>query len=509
MRSTKLFILLLAFTFPAFTHAQFTPGRYILKLAENQKAAQVNEGRVQIEEPCPDYKLNCSAQIWDIKAIPRKPGHYYIQHVQSRKCITFVVSGTAQQVQDFIRLEPPQPPASMNTQSFSITPAADGKFIIQPDGLQPGETHNDQYLAGSLENALSIGSVIKIDNKNERFNPRNYANLSNIYWSLFSIPKVNISNVTSKQVNVLNAGSTVVTRPSTASPNRLEIDFKTGSDNFEPKDFQENLEIKILVNNQPDLLLTNANNSQAWQNNSFHRVSMQLPADINVDDLTSIKLARRQLGSSDNFKGMAADNWNLEKLTVTATIKNSGPVKRVVLFNKSGNNQGSTLFRFVYEMPKNPNEGTHIEYPLSPIIPAQHSGSSSGTFTATCSATFGTGGDNLEGGSGNNVNILIRFKNSSQTISFTNINSSKKWDNFSVNTVTKNIPNAARYNYDDIKEIELRHTGGGGIFADNWYLDKFSFSINIDGNVKIIIDRVASPIHFFTGDSRKLVLKVE
>jgi hypothetical protein len=50
--------------------------------------------------------------------------------------------------------------------------------------------------------------------------------------------------------------------------------------------------------------------------------------------------------------------------------------------------------------------------------------------------------------------------------------------------------------------VELRHTGGGGIGADNWHVDKIYIVVNRDGINKVLLDKVGAPIHQFTGDAR-------
>ncbi|MCY7290980.1 MAG: hypothetical protein LH615_02250, partial [Ferruginibacter sp.] len=89
------------------------------------------------------------------------------------------------------------------------------------------------------------------------------------------------------------------------------------------------------------------------------------------------------------------------------------------------------------------------------------------------------------------------------------LNSSKSWGNFSEQSCRKVLPNTADLDFNDIKEIELRHTGGGGIGADNWYLDKFKLIISRGLQSKVLIDKAAAPIHFFTGDTRRKIIIVE
>jgi hypothetical protein len=131
----------------------------------------------------------------------------------------------------------------------------------------------------------------------------------------------------------------------------------------------------------------------------------------------------------------------------------------------------------------------------------------SGTSNATLNVTFGTGGDNLEGGN-NNVDITIRFKSSDRVLFIGNVNQTKKLNNFTTETFTREIPNSANIPVNDIKEIEIRHTGGGGMFADNWHVDKIYIVIN-NGFNKVLLDKVGKPIHMFTGESRVKRFQIE
>lgn len=90
-----------------------------------------------------------------------------------------------------------------------------------------------------------------------------------------------------------------------------------------------------------------------------------------------------------------------------------------------------------------------------------------------------------------------------------NINNSVSWGNWTENTVSKEIPNSANIDINDIKSVEIRHTGGGGMFADNWHVDKILISISKDGLSRVLVDKVGAPVHMFTGDTRRKTYTVE
>ncbi len=89
-----------------------------------------------------------------------------------------------------------------------------------------------------------------------------------------------------------------------------------------------------------------------------------------------------------------------------------------------------------------------------------------------------------------------------------NINDSASWGNWSENTVSKEIRNSLTLDINDIKSVEVRHSGGGGISADNWHVDKILINISKNGMSRTLVDKVGAPIHMFTGDTRRKVFVV-
>lgn len=291
--------------------------------------------------------------------------------------------------------------------------------------------------------------------------------------------------------------------------NTINIDFKTGSDNLDHRDFQKNVDVRITIKNKPDLFFENVNKSQNWPNNSIRRFSAELPDNIIVQDITTISVTRGNAnGVWTNVDGAGADNWNLDKLTVTALILENGVSKRYVLADLKSNRP--PLYRFIYEGRNNPC--TNCGYTFSHTFLHQYNSlTPSATTTvpmlAKLSYTIGTGGDNLEGGNNNNVDVTIRMKSSPKVYVLRNINAKRKWNNFTESSRVIEIPNSTMMDLNDIKEVEIRHTGGGGISADNWDVDKILMHIAKDGTTKVLIDKVGTPIQRFTGDSRSLVVR--
>lgn len=118
-----------------------------------------------------------------------------------------------------------------------------------------------------------------------------------------------------------------------------------------------------------------------------------------------------------------------------------------------------------------------------------------------------TGGDDLRGGN-DNLSVIIRLKtNPPRNIELNNINASRNWRNFTQKVTTKTIKDES-FTFDDINDIVLKHSGGGGIGADNWYLDKLRIFLTIAGEKKMVVDEVGTPIHYFTGDSRSKTFEI-
>jgi hypothetical protein len=290
--------------------------------------------------------------------------------------------------------------------------------------------------------------------------------------------------------------------------NKIEVEFKTGEDDLGVRDesIQKNLKITInFKSGATPLVLDNANRNQTWPKNSIRRVSIPLAADADVNDLASINLNRGS--TSNNFEDMVADNWDLKELIVTASVKKDGATKKYRLLKAFGI-LGKPLHRFMAGKSCDCIKTWSFSNPVlisgtQPWIdnrpPPQKT---------TIAAVFGVGGDDLRGGN-DNAKIVIRFKNSPRMLVFNNVNNREGWGNFSSHTVFKEVPGIPALTVDDVKEVELWHTGGGGMGADNWDIDKFTLTITINGASKILVDKVGAPIHRFTGDTRRKTFQIE
>jgi hypothetical protein len=290
--------------------------------------------------------------------------------------------------------------------------------------------------------------------------------------------------------------------------NKLEIDITTGSDNLEPKSTQHNAEIRVILKDRPDVTKQNINDSKEWPNRSTRRIIINLPADVTEADIKELHLYRKRDGLQYVWQLGEKDNWNVDRVRVAAVLLKNGVSKRIPMLETGatrpripGNNSlTKPLFRFVYEGGDNITEGQLFKLLLEPIAQGRMP-APSGTKNTTIKVTLGTGGDDLRGG-GDNVNLTVRFKSSTRVLTINNINQTKKLNNFTEEIFSKEMPNTSDIDLNDIKEVELRHTGGGGIGADNWHVDKIYIVVNRDGINKVLLDKVGAPIHQFTGDAR-------
>ena len=133
-----------------------------------------------------------------------------------------------------------------------------------------------------------------------------------------------------------------------STTDKIDFDFRTGGDNLEPKDCQRNPDLYLYVRGKDPIHIPNMNSGQTWPNNSVRRISIPLDGTIKIEDIESIKISRIT-PTRNNVCGIIADNWNLDKLTVTASIKTNGKTQRTILANIVPPVRGEPVFRFVYE----------------------------------------------------------------------------------------------------------------------------------------------------------------
>lgn len=481
-------LLLLLLFFPSILFAQVTPGRYKLKLATANLYMELTSSNfIRVADDCRANDRNCGKQVWQILTVRGKPNTFQITLVGSGKYLTW---DNEPQVSSSVSLQTRYPVEKIKFQYFLIIPNDKGSYQIQP--ATESTSSNDYYLGANVLAGAHFGVSL--------FNKTATGNIKNAW--IFAPPITPLAPQASPSV--------VVAPP---SDNKIDVDFKTGADNLEMKPFQDNLEIRVILRNRADAILQNANKGQSWPNNSLKRVTIPLPADITVDDIRELHVYRnRKIGGNPTttiFNIAEKDNWNVDKITSTAKIREGGILKSYKFGDFiSPSGSSNPLFRFVFEGGDGKSEGQVFKGFLS-----AHATTIINTARSAITAnpiirieTF-TGGDDLRGGN-DNLNVLVRLKiRPVRNIAVNNINSGQKWGNFSEHKFTKPLT-VPPFTFDDIEDIILRHTGGRGTGADDWHLDKLKITLTIAGETRVLVDEVGAPIHYFGGDSRSKIFQI-
>lgn len=497
-----LFGFVLVFLSSVVVAQPITEGKYGFALVENQQMLQLQNGngRLVTDPTCAANITTCTHQIWIVKKVPGRAECFTLQSAKNNKFLTWSIYtqqklGEANgevQLQNRITEE-----TAKQTQEFFIYEATNG-ITIRAALTDPRFASNNNFLV-AVNNFIptATGGIVGIDNKT--LNIDRFSNSKNAIWkAVATLNPVNpgVKTVIKPTVNIANK---VV-----ASPNKLEVDIRTGDDNLEQRSFQKPPAIIIKLKNKPDVVVENINKNQDWANGSNHRVIVPLAADVTIDDLVSLELNRVGYGSYNNVDGAGADNWKVAKITANAVIKVGGQLKRTLVLDKSPERRGGHLFRFRYEnRTPEANAGNSIVLPLAIVTAAAVDPNATISLNITIKAEIGTGGDNLEGGDNNNIDLFIYFKDKEAPLVIRNLNNKRKLNNFSNTVFTKSIPSSTLYNINDIEKVIVAHTGGGGIAADNWYLDKFKLTAIKGAENKVVIDELKAPIHYFTGDTRR------
>lgn len=288
--------------------------------------------------------------------------------------------------------------------------------------------------------------------------------------------------------------------------NKIEIEFKTGEDDLRGIGTPEfGLDVNILFVNKPALLSRGVNKLATWPKRSIRKISIPLDTSIVIADLLAMELTRKH-SNANVPTTQSPDNWDIDRIIVTATFKKDGKTTKYQLLHTINGRQ--TPYRMTYDNSETPKR---FDFNRNPVV-------LSGTQNwidnhpppqkASISAVFGVGGDDLRGGN-DNAKIVITFKNSTKKLTFNNLNSSAQWNGFTEHTAYKQIPSFPEFTVNDIKTVELWHTGGGGMGADNWDIDKFTLTVTYNGQTKQLVDKTGAPIHRFTGDTRRRTFIVE
>ncbi|MBS1919413.1 MAG: hypothetical protein JST17_04080 [Bacteroidetes bacterium] len=268
----------------------------------------------------------------------------------------------------------------------------------------------------------------------------------------------------------------VVANPSSADAaliHEIQLEIRTGNDDL--RGGSDNVSVTLNFKSKPSQSYPNINHGARWIDNYTETVPITLTTPVAESELRSITFTTSFGG------GSGGDNWNMDMVRVLYGGRE--------LLSKAG----SPLFRFTGDAKM-----YAINFPV--------------TLTTTPSGSIvvgpdnkvhelllevGTGGDDLRGGN-DNVNVTVNFKNgTSQTVN--NINKSNNWGNNSVKYVTISL---ARFvPLDQLKNIVLKTTFGGGIGGDNWNMQYLRVTAKGGGiNQEIYFDQ-RNPLVRFDGNN--------
>ena len=308
---------------------------------------------------------------------------------------------------------------------------------------------------------------------------------------------------------------------SAIAQSRIDVEITTGADDLAMRSYQGNIMVSVMRSAELGggvfARLRNANRGEGFPSRSVRVISIPVPAATTIDELSRCYLSivrsntvvRNGYGDLSPMARMNADNWDIKKLLVTATLMENGVSRTYRLKQRE---LEPRLFRFRYHSDGGISENT-LDFDRAPQLVSGGPTERARTSTVSNFAIeLGTGGDDL-GGGGNNATIVITVRasdGSTRTFNLPNVNQSRKIDNFQSYTHQVDLPAAQRgIEIPQIVAVGIRHDGGGGVGADNWDLDRFKISFAHNGAEKILVDLAGTPIFRFTGESRYREFRVE
>jgi hypothetical protein len=262
--------------------------------------------------------------------------------------------------------------------------------------------------------------------------------------------------------------------PADGLVHQIQLEIRTGNDDL--RGGNDNVSVTISFKTKPSQTFSNINHSARWIDNYTETVPINLTAPVAESEFRSITLTASFGG------GSGGDNWNMDMIRVLNDGKE--------LLSKAG----SPLFRFT---------GAAKTYALS--FPVTLTRTSTGSIVVgpdnkvhELLLEIGTGGDDLRGGN-DNVNVIVNFKDgTSQTMN--NINKSNNWGNNSTKFVT--IPLSRFVPVDQLNNIVLKTTFGGGMGGDNWNLQYLRVTAKGGGIDQQIYFNQNNPLVRFDGNNR-------
>ncbi len=239
--------------------------------------------------------------------------------------------------------------------------------------------------------------------------------------------------------------------PNVADPTPVEealvhevfLEIRTGNDDL--RGGNDNVNVTFKFSSKPSQTYSNINGGARWIDNYTETVPILLTTPVPESEFRSIILTTTFGG------GSGGDNWNLDMVRVLKGDKE--------LLSKAG----SPLFRFTGE-----KKSFAINFPITLTR------SSDGKIIIgpdykvhELLLKIGTGGDDLRGGN-DNVNVTVNYQDGTSLV-VNNINKGNNWGNNTTKFVT--IPLRRYVPVNQLKNIVLKTTFGGGIGGDNWNME--------------------------------------
>lgn len=217
--------------------------------------------------------------------------------------------------------------------------------------------------------------------------------------------------------------------------NKLFMTFATGNDDM--RGVNDNINVAVHFHDGRVQWMNNANGGARWADNTTHTVEFDFNRAVPASEIASVEV-------QDTFGGgLGGDNWNMNSVSIRAT---GNAVNQVVATHGFKRFTGSDK---------------DLVIPITIAAAGQAN---------KLEMTIVTGDDDLRGGS-DNINATLHYRDG-RTQSIPNINGGANWGNGSTHVVTITLDHAVAPN--DIVELDLQDTFGGGLGGDNWNMNSIS-----------------------------------
>lgn len=263
-------------------------------------------------------------------------------------------------------------------------------------------------------------------------------------------------------VHTYTASTTVSSSDVGRQINLLTVFLGTGSDDLRGgSDPNANADVFLQLASGAALSFLNVNKGMSWENDETHAIPLYLPATVRAGDITGLTL-HTQFGG-----GIGGDNWKVNQVQLTANL---GPVlpppgPTTLAIRSWIDSSGTPLVRFT---------GSNHDWKGATSVLA----SDIGEAINQLSLTVVTGSDDLGGGSdpSSNADVILNLSPGGQSragtaaIAITNINAGQHWQNGETHVVTLPVPGSLQAG--DIVSLDLQTQFGGGLFGDNWNVNR-------------------------------------